>query len=223
MGLHRAWPDAEIIGVDIKPQKNYPFRFIQADAMTLPIPLPCSLLGYSCSGCHGPDGCSLGSFWIPNFIWASPPCQGYSATSVLWKREHPMLVPDMRVRLEGIGIPWVMENVVGAPLRTSLSLCGAMFFLRVYRHRLFESSHLIPNIPHPRHLIKASATRKSARRAWDDGEFLTICGNGGNTAKWAGVAMDIDWMTGDELSQAIPPAYSEYIAKQLSPALGVNP
>lgn len=107
MGLHRMWPDAEIIGVDIKPQPRYPFTFILTDAMTF------SLNGY-------------------DFIWASPPCQGYSWTSHIYhcqQRPYPKLIEDMRRQLSNAGVSYVIENVPGAPLISPLLLCGTMFGL----------------------------------------------------------------------------------------------
>src|SRR3990167_5757112 len=101
MGLHRAWPDAEIIGVDIKPMPRYPFTFIQADAMTFP------LEGY-------------------DFIWASPPCQHYSALKTMTNaRKHRDLVGAIRLRLKASGTSWTIENVFGAPLEYPLMLCGS--------------------------------------------------------------------------------------------------
>src|SRR5574337_20985 len=112
MGYHRAGFD--VVGVDINPQQRYPFEFHQADAMTF------DLSGFDA-------------------IHASPPCQAYT---VLGGREdlshYPDLVDAVRERLQASGKPWIIENVPGAPLRDPITLCGAMFGLRRYRHRLFE-------------------------------------------------------------------------------------
>ena len=117
----------DVVGVDIEPQKRYPFRFIQADALTFP------LSGF-------------------DLIHASPVCKGYSATAVLNDASHPRQIEAVRERLAGSGIPYVIENVPGAPLRSPVMLCGAMFAgLRVYRHRLFEASFPIPAPPEPEH------------------------------------------------------------------------
>jgi DNA (cytosine-5)-methyltransferase 1 len=92
MGLHRAFPEAEIVGVDIKPQPHYPFKFVLDDAMTYPL--------------EGFD-----------FIWASPPCQAYSRLKNAWNaRQHEKLIPATRERLMGADAFWVIENVVGAEL-----------------------------------------------------------------------------------------------------------
>src|SRR3990167_2619727 len=126
MGLHWAWPNAEPVGVDIKPQPRYPFTFVQADAVTYPL--------------EGFD-----------FIWASPPCQAYSALKGLTTTEYPMLVDAIRDRLEASGKPWIIENVVGANLRNPVQLCGSMFGLGVWRHRRFEMSHPPLMTPECRH------------------------------------------------------------------------
>lgn len=118
MGLHRAWPDAEIVGVDIKPQLRYPFIFIQGDAMTFDL-----------------DG------W--HFIWASPVCKRYSqCTPPQYRKNHPDQIGPIRSRLKQSGIPYVIENVPSARRRllNPIKLCGSMFGLGVKRHRFFESS-----------------------------------------------------------------------------------
>jgi DNA (cytosine-5)-methyltransferase 1 len=192
MGLHRVWSEAEIIGVDIRPQPRYPFTFIKADAMTF----------------------SLDGF---DFIWASPPCQGYSKTRKIMEgkgipnpRAHN-LIPEVRERLVLSGVPWVIENVPGAPLRDPVTLCGTMFGLRVLRHRRFESSFQIPQ-PQCR---KHGGT--NSHRGYSTGaEFVTVGGHNFRRVEGA-AAMDIDWMANRaELSEAIPPAYSEFIARQLT-------
>jgi DNA (cytosine-5)-methyltransferase 1 len=187
MGLHRAWPDAEIIGVDNRPQKHYPFTFVLADAMTFP------LEGY-------------------DFIWASPPCQQYTPLKARQNgRQYPDLLHAVRERLWAIGGEWCIENVPAAPMHFHVTLCGGMFGLRTYRHRRFETSWLILQPQHPAHGPKTST--KKRRRDFDAGMNISITGDVGS---WLGPAcMGIDWMDGNELSQAIPPAYSEFIAKQV--------
>lgn len=178
MGLHRAGFDVQ--GVDIDPQPRYPFKFHQADAVTFPL-----------------EGFDL--------IWASPPCQKYSATKAWNKREHPDLLPVMRERLNGTN--FCIENVPGAPMRADYILCGSQFGLdRIRRHRWFEVSW------DPAHLIAPCA---------HSAETITVCGHGGRAGgkfhhspdEWR-EAMGIDWMNREELAQAIPPAYSEYIGRQ---------
>lgn len=192
MGLHRAWPHAHIVGVDIKPQKHYPFEFILGDAMT-----------------HTLDGY--------DFIWASPPCQRYTALgSVFDTSKYADLLEPVRQRFLGHPVPWIIENVERAPLAYSITLCGAQFGLRVYRHRRFESNFLLMGPPHEPHRIRASATRETTKRAWSEGRFLTVCGDGGNSGPYARMAMGIpvDAMTNRATGEAIPPAYAEYLARQ---------
>ena len=210
MGLHRAWPDAEIIGVDNRPQPRYPFVFVQGDAMTYPL--------------EGFD-----------FIWASPPCQHYSTLRKgLWKdREHPDLVEPIRKRLLASGAEFVIENVMGAPMRNAVMLCGTMFNLgarnaELRRHRLFETSRclgLVPSCAHGVRGVKVPTIGKDgSERYWP--ATIEVYGNGGGSSRRdkrqmfphadRAAAMGIDWMNGKELSQAIPPAYSEYIARQFT-------
>ena len=176
----------EVVGVDINPQPHYPFEFHQADALTYPL-----------------DGFDV--------IHASPPCQAYSVTNNIWKRAdtYPDLVEPTRGRLESSGRPWVIENVPGAPLNDPIVLCGEMFQLRVIRHRLFETRDLLLAPLHMKHTARAAYGRIPK-----DGEHYTISGHFGDLPG-AQKAMGIDWMTREELAQAIPPAYTEWIGRQL--------
>jgi DNA (cytosine-5)-methyltransferase 1 len=116
MGLHRAGFD--VTGVDIRPQPRYPFRFVRGDALAPPV--------------------RLGDF---DLIWASPPCQAYVRSGTIAKDgRHPDLIESVRSMLCAGGVPWIIENVPGAPLRADLVLCGTMFGLGVRRHRWFEAS-----------------------------------------------------------------------------------
>ena len=177
MGYHRAGFD--VVGVDIEPQKRYPFDFLQADALTV------SLAGYDA-------------------IHASPPCQLYSITHARAGRpERPDLVPAVRHRLAAAGVPYVIENVIGAPLVHAVCLDGGMFGLRVIRRRLFESNIYL-------------MTPRPAFRPLNAG-LECVAGNGSGVGcrdRWRR-AMGIDWMTRAELAQAIPPAYTEYLGRQL--------
>lgn len=188
MGLHRAWPDAEITGVDIKPQPHYPFTFIQADATSFP------LCGY-------------------DFIWASPPCQNYSAGRY-WVRgksaalQHPDLIASVRERMNAT--PWVIENVEGAPLKTPVILCGSMFGLKcekgyLRRHRLFEASFAL--------LQPACAHNGTAVGVYGHGAG-GLYGYRKATAAQARELLQIDWMNREEMREAVPPAYSNWIAQQ---------
>ena len=184
MGYHRAGFD--VVGVDIKSQPNYPFKFHQADALTFPL-----------------DGFDA--------IHASPPCQDHtSLRSRTAEHGTGWMLDVTRERLTGQSRPWVIENVPGATMRVDLMLCGGMFLLRTYRHRWFEVDPRIPLLsapPHPRHRI-TTATR-NRRKRWDAGEHVSVTGDVG---VYVGPeALGIDWMTGNELSQAIPPAYTEFV------------
>lgn len=185
MGIHQAGFD--VTGVDIKPQPHYPFKFIQADALAFDIS------GY-------------------DFVWASPPCQSYAITNNIWKKpsgHYPDLVDPIRKKLIDSDAPYIIENVPGAPLICPLTLCGRMFGLRVYRHRLFESNIFLLQPPHHSHSEKASYGRTPK-----GDEFFTISGHFGDV-EGGKKAMGIDWMTRNELSQAIPPAYSEFLCRQV--------
>jgi DNA (cytosine-5)-methyltransferase 1 len=184
MGLHRAGFD--VIGVDVRPQPRYPFRFVQADALRPPF--------------------DLARF---DFIWASPPCQAFTLAQRIQKNEHPDLIEPVRAMLIASGRPYAIENVTGAPLRRPIELCGAMFGLTTYRHRLFETSFPCVQPWHQAHELIAPSAKMG--RAPKDGEFIQVVGNFSGVDK-AREAMGIDWMARDELSEAIPPAYSEFIA-----------
>lgn len=185
MGLHRAGFD--VIGVDIRPQPRYPFEFIQADALDFSIPAGAS------------------------FVWASPPCQAYSITKKCHSNDHPELLDPVREKLIACGLPYIIENVVGAPLRNAVELNGPMFGLRTYRRRRFESNLLL--------LVPWSRLRRGMESR---GDFVCIAGNGRSkkdtVAAWS-AAMGIDWMIKRELAQAIPPAFSEYLGRQVMQSL----
>jgi DNA (cytosine-5)-methyltransferase 1 len=185
MGLSRAGFD--VTGVDICPQPRYPFVFVQADALTFP----------------------LGGYRL---IWASPPCQHYSLFSrnLGTSNEHPDLIPLVRERLRGAGTTYIIENVEGAPLLNPTMLCGTMFGMKLIRHRLFETSFQIASLTHPcNHRgdevpVYGKGTPQYYRKKWGR--------NIGIAEKRA--AMRIDWMTRDELTEAIPPAYSQWLAER---------
>jgi DNA (cytosine-5)-methyltransferase 1 len=196
MGYHQA--GFEVVGVDIEPQPRYPFQFIQADAMKL-------------------DEGFLSGF---HAIHASPPCQRYSD---LAKRNrngatHPDLVEPVRMLLSFIGRPYVIENVEGAPLIDPIVLCGTMFpGLRVLRHRLFETDWPLSQPTHGKHPLVYTMDKRKGHYGRLDQEtaFVQVTG-GGNCSKAAAAdAMGIDWMTKEELNQAIPPAYTRFIGEQL--------
>jgi DNA (cytosine-5)-methyltransferase 1 len=208
MGYHRA--GFEVVGVDINPQKHYPFEFHCADALTF------SLAGF-------------------DVIHASPPCQAYCAMKTMPnRREHPDLVAKTREMLKGLGLPYVIENVFGAPLVMPLMLCGSYFGLQsedgyqLRRHRYFESNVWMMNGFHCNHspktigvygakgrdiaLEKRHYAKDKETRGKPDGVLLP--------KQSAFEAMGIDWMNMRELSLSIPPAYTEWIGRQLIQYLG---
>lgn len=195
MGYHRA--GFEVVGVDIAPQPHYPFEFHQSDA-----------LQYLAAHGHEYDA-----------IHASPPCQAYSEFTPLTHRgNHPDLIEPTRAALEALGKPYIIENVAGARklLINPLMLCGSMFELPIERHRYFETKPNFIRIqwgerlycqhkPHPVLITDHGGPN----------------GNGwGKPRKRTPVArkreaIQIDWMTEEELSESIPPAYTEFIGKHL--------
>lgn len=188
----------EVVGVDIDPQPNYPFSFIKADALTL-------------------DSDFLASF---DSIHASPPCQSYSVLSKRNANAHewPRLIEPVRKILKQSGLPYVIENVVGAPLNNPIVLCGTMFpNLRILRHRLFEANFPIIPPPHGKHpLVHTFDRRKSHYGKTDEwADFVMVTGGGNCTIAAARDAMGIDWMNKNEINESIPPAYTKFIGGQL--------
>jgi DNA (cytosine-5)-methyltransferase 1 len=201
----------EVVGVDIKPQPRYPYAFIQHDALRL-------------------DQRFLRSF---DAIHASPPCQRFSD---LAKRngnadEWPDLIAPVRRILIDSGKPYVIENVEGAPLIDPIMLCGTMFPLcRVIRHRLFEVSHrgglLWDWTPqHRKHpLVYTRDKRKTHYGKLNEWTSPVQVTGGGNCSKAAAAdAMGINWMTKNELNEAIPPAYTQWIGQRLKRLIEVLP
>jgi DNA (cytosine-5)-methyltransferase 1 len=232
VGYHRAGFD--IVGVDHRPQPRYPFPIIVDDALDV---LQQLNAGWT-AGPSMPDG---KRHLLHDFaaIHASPPCQRYSHARFCRPRQeedrHPDLVGVTRSALIRTGKPYVIENVMRAPLgRGSLVLCGLMFGLKVLRHRVFESSLLLLAPEHPSHrgiiigqdgmCCVVGHGGGVSRRMREQVARLNRHGSGGqqNKADWQ-AAMGIDWMTRNELSQSIPPAYTEFIGRQLRNALETTP
>jgi DNA (cytosine-5)-methyltransferase 1 len=194
VGYDRAGFD--VVGVDVKPQPHYPFEFVQADAMTSPL-----------------DGFDA--------YHASAPCQDHTPLAALVGTHGTgWLLGAIRERLSATGKPFVLENVPGAPMRPDVILCGHMFGLRTRRHRWFELHGfgcLMPSHVHRPGVLTATSRR---RERWDAGWDVSVTGDVG---VYVGPeALGIDWMNGNELSQAIPPAYTEYIGRQLMDVLAVE-
>lgn len=126
-----------------------------------------------------------------------------------------MLIDEVRDILIDQGKPYVIENVIGAPLRDPIRLCGLNFGLRVYRHRLFECNVFILRMPHPAHNRWLGESIAKQGRKVNEGQYLTVCGNFGK-ASLGMEAMGIDWkMNIREVAQAIPPEYTRYIGLQM--------
>jgi len=190
MGYARA--GFEVVGVDINPQPRYPFEFCRADAVAFLHE-------------HG---------HLFDAVHASPPCQAYSETRKIQSNDHPELIPPTREALRQCGQMWVIENVPRSPLIDPVELCGAMFGLRTYRHRLFETSFSVAVPEHPKH----SAPQAKMGRPPRDDAFIHVVGNFSGV-DYAKAAMGIDWMNRNEMAQAIPPAYTEFLGWQLRAAL----
>jgi DNA (cytosine-5)-methyltransferase 1 len=193
-----------VVGVDLSPQPNYPYQFIQADALDVLA------------------GSAAGRFF--DAFHASPPCQldcAYRRRGDGVGDGYPDLIAPIREALIATGKPYVIENVTGArhKLRDPVRLCGSSFGLDVRRHRLFESNVPIvaPPCDHgwqtPR--FPAATNRKPMSRCTVEIGVWRI------PLPMQRAAMGIDWMERRELSNAIPPAYTEHVGKQLLAALDV--
>jgi len=193
MGYYRAGFD--VVGVDIKPQPRYPFQFVQGDA-----------LEYVAKHGHEFDA-----------IHASPPCQGYSRMRHVTGKKYPLMIDEVRAVLRATGKPYVIENVEDAPLIDDVLLCGTMFGLKTFRHRKFETSFFLLAPPHATHTVYGKAA-KQGRPVTEERQYLTVTGNFSGIANGKR-AMGIEWMSRAELSQAIPPAYTEYIGRHLMEVL----
>ena len=195
----------DVVGVDNRPMPRYPFPMVIANSLRPPF--------------------DLREF---DAIHASPPCQAFSAGTRMWTgrlpdKRHPDLIEPVRELLLMSGKPYIIENVEGAPLNDPLMLCGDMFGLGVKRHRIFETNFFVwKHAPcrkgHPDFFVSVfgggalSRTPKNGSSK-GTGNFMQRRSHVQNSI--AKKAMGIDWMTRDELSQAIPPAYTEFIGRQL--------
>lgn len=187
MGYYLAGLD--VVGVDIKFQSNYPFIFFLGDALKFLV--------------------RFGNEF--DLISVSPPCQKYSKSTNQWRKDgkqYPDLIHVFRDKLIRTGKPYIIENVPGSPLINPIFLNGAMFGLKVHRLRYFECSFpvhqpIMPKVPKP---VKMG-------RKIQDGEYIQPVGHFSGV-NYARKQMQIDWMNQEELSQAIPPAYTKYIAEE---------
>jgi DNA (cytosine-5)-methyltransferase 1 len=147
-------------------------------------------------------------------IHASPPCQDYTRSYTPYEHGTAHLLPDTRNILLSIDKPWIIENVPGAPMRADFLLCGCMFKLpRLRRQRLFETSWhgfaLLPPCNHPDPIVTVVGHGIPSGSQY----FGKV--NGKEYSRLARLAMGIDWMTRDEMAQAIPPAYTHWLGIQI--------
>lgn len=195
MGLFNA--GFEVEGMDIEPQPKYPFEFRLGDARTF------DLSGY-------------------DFLWLSPPCQkhlkGLNASNVAQGRvlKHIDLIAELRQRARLAGVPYIIENVEGAPLENPVMLCGSMFGLEVKRHRLFESNYQLstPTCDHSVWREAKYPTNFRPKGKIIKSKVVQVYGNTAGRHLWD-EAMRIDWMDSYGLQQAVPPPYSEFLGRQM--------
>lgn len=227
-GVGYAQAGFEVVGVDIRPQPNYPFEFIQADCLALD---PAFIAGFDA-------------------VHASPPCQWFSRTHGIHQKgrkgggnggykvprardareDHPDLMAPTRALLRASGRPYIIENVQDAhrSMIDPILLCGTMFGLRVYRHRVFETSFLAIPPAHPAHthgVTSGAGNERGRGRGYSasthGAQMITVAGNNFNRLEGM-AAMGVDWhATQKEVAQMIPPAYTEYLGRQLIALLAV--
>jgi len=190
MGYHKAGFD--VVGVDIKPQPRYPFEILIGEALQIVKERRDEFDAFH----------------------ASPPCQAFTRARKLQGNTHVNLIDVTREALKATGKPYVIENVPGAPLHNPVVLCGLMFGLNFYRHRLFETNVALSAVQHPPH----TASLAKMGRPPKEHEVLQFVGH------FSGVErgrreMQTPWMSQYGMSQAIPPAYTEWIGHQIINAL----
>ncbi|MGW5008923.1 SAM-dependent methyltransferase [Streptomyces parvulus] len=200
-GAGKGYDDAgfDVTGVDKDPQPRYPFRFVQADAITFVLE-------------HG------AAF---DFIHASPPCQRDTDCQRIQGNTHPDLIAPTRTALETTGRPWVMENVGGAvpKLRAPVMLCGQMFALANYRHRFFETGggFTLTQPGHPAHLVPQA----KMGRPVPPGHYGQFVGNFSGV-DLARAVLGVPWMNRDGIRECIPPAYTQHIGTAARELLAVD-
>lgn len=212
MGYYNAGFD--IVGLDNETQPRYPFEFIYGDAIKA-MQLLLSNQKLTVQGLNGKQY-GINDF---NAFHASPPCQGYSTTKncseVFGFQKHPLYLREVRELLEATGKPYVIENVMNAKYKKGRQedglqagfLCGTMFGLPFYRHRLFETSFPWFQPGHPKHRLKDAGSYGAGVKS----ASMTLMHNLKIVRDSAAKYFKTEWMNGDELSEAIPVAYTEYI------------
>lgn len=212
-GAGRGYSDAgfEVEGVDIEPQPRYPYAFHKRSAFDALA-----------------DRAFMARF---DAVHASPVCKVHTSLKAFSAAHHVDQIPQTRAMLEATRLPYIIENVVGAPLVDPIVLCGSMFGLGVRRHRLFEigrwtamrpaCDHRRQNAASPRYPVKRY---HSGRPVITMSPVIGVYGRGqglgvGEVDLWR-KAMGINWMTRDELAQAIPPAYTRWLGDRILTHLG---
>jgi DNA (cytosine-5)-methyltransferase 1 len=192
----------DVIGVDKDPQPNYPYTFIQADALEMLR----AVIEDRASGIRNIAA-----------VHASPPCQGRTNAQKIQGREHPRLIGATRELLLETGLPYVIENVPlmgGAedvdPLKEPALICGAELGLHTYRHRLFETNWPYTSLGHRPHIQR----QVKMGRPVQEGDFYQAVGNFSNVG-YARRDMKVPWMTRDGVRECIPPVYAEHVGRQL--------
>lgn len=216
MGYHRAGFD--VVGVDIKPQPHYPFPFIQGDALAPPV--------------------ELASF---DAIHASPPCQAFSTLRHMWNaKNHADLIEPTRELVQASGLSYVIENVPRSSVVPLIVLCGSQFGLgtgdaELRRHRWFESNvaMLTPPCSHGQRPLTVTVVGNAGGMRTRQKRVIGVYGGHGRDRRRRTSAQDfstaerreamgIDWMSGSRLSQAVPPAYTQFIGEQLLAVLNAE-
>lgn len=217
-GASKGYADAgwDVIGVDMQAQPRYPYLFKRDDAL---LTLRALLSGWRMyvSLPSAPGDVRVIGLDSIDAIHASPPCQARTKAQKIQGNTHPNLIAPTRELILETGLPYVIENVVPEdaasdpdPLVDPVMLCGAMFGIETYRHRLFETNFDLTVPAHPEHRVR---TTKMGRRPIE-GEYMHIVGNFTNPER-ARQIMGMPWASRDGLREAIPPVYSEHIGLQM--------
>jgi hypothetical protein len=197
----------DVVGVDRVDRPHYPFQFLLCDAL-------------EAMRRYGQEF---------DLVHASPPCQRHTALTRGTNRSRAFagryadFLAQMRELCLWFGVPWVIENVPGAPVRADLVLCGEMFGLAVLRHRVFEIGWPGAAAEQPVHRPHRGPVRGWRHKKWQDGPYVAAYGKGGGKASVAEMqaAMEITWTpVREELTEAIPPAYTRHISEQFIAAGG---
>ena len=181
----------DVVGVDLYPQPKYPYEFHQCDAIEF----------------------AKENYQYFDAIHASPPCQFHSLAAMQHRisgKSYADLIPETRSILISIGLPYIIENVPGAPLIDPYLFCGTMFNIRTYRHRLFETNFKLNIPPHGVHICPNAKMGRPVK----DGEFIQYVGHFPGV-KFVQEMTGLYWLGQKELAQSIPPQYTQLIGDQL--------